>query len=176
MQTHTGAFIDKTGKHRKDAEMLLHRLGEEMRVVNKLAADALAGDISEGLHRFRKFRNKVSELQALITLIDDRLNRMRDDATADLRIEIDKADARLMVLVVDTSIWFFETFQDMDIKPLGTREACELELRSLREIKGRMEEADFMLGDRGTELKGQLEHVLEVLQGIIKESPGLREF
>lgn len=169
-------FIDHTAQHRQEAVALLKRLNEEMRVVNKLAADALTGDISEGLHRFRKFRNKVSELQALITVIEDRLDKMRNEATTDLRIELEKHDARLMVQVVDTSIWFFETFQEMDIKPLGTREACEMELRSLREIKMRMDEADFMVGERGQDLKGQLDHVFDVLKHIIDDAPGLVEF
>jgi len=169
-------FIDNTHQHRKEAEALLQRLGDEMRVCNKMAADALTGDIAEGLHRFRKFRNKVSELQALIAVIEDRCDKMRNDATVDLRLEVEKTDARLMVLVVDTSIWFFETFQDMDVKPLGTREACEFELRSLREIKERMEEADFMIGERGQDLKGQLDHVLVLLKQIIDRAPGLMEF
>lgn len=168
-------FAPPNPNARREVEAMLKQLDRELQDSMRLAFEAQRGGIIDGLARYRKYRDRVQSFQALVALLEDRLTSLSDDITPEMRIQVDRSDAQMMLLMVESSGRFFDALLRSSDIPFGTREAAVTEKRTLTSLSERLDQADYA-GERAMALRAELDRVLGVVQQIIERSPSLPEF
>lgn len=171
------------GMERREVDAMLFQLDRDLRQAFRTAAEAQRVGVSDSLARYRKFREEADEFQALVAVLRDRLQRLAEDISPETRRQVDQADAQMVVLMIKTSGYFFDSFAKSKEIPMGTHEICAAALRSMEELGERLSGLDYVgenatayTGERVDTLQSEVVRIIEVLRAIMGKAFSLPSF
>lgn len=172
-----------SGTERREIDALLFQLDRDLRQAFRTAAEAQRVGVSDSLARYRKFREEADEFQALVAVLRDRLHRLAEEITPEMRRQVDQADAQMVVLMIKTSGYFFDSFAKSKEIPMGTHEICSAALRSIEELGERLGGLDYVganatayTGERVDALQSEVVRIVAVLRAILDKAFSLPSF
>jgi hypothetical protein len=161
---------------RREIAIMLAALEKQAREAASLADKAHSHASRDSYAGYFQFRAKVDEFQALIALVEERLNRMQDEHTVKLRAQFRQLDTVMLVMLVRTSTRFYGMLNENVTLPLGARELFLPELRTLTEIRDRLmeepEQAERMIPG----VAEALIQALATVEALIERAPSLPDF
>lgn len=160
---------------REEIEELLSALERQAREAVALAEKAQR-EVDE--HRFASygvFRSKVEEVRALVALTEERLSGYTGGKLDDLRVEFERLDLLLTIMLVKATHNYFATMKEDQVLPLGAREMFEPELRSIEETRAKLSQPRFA-GQVPESIMGELDATAGMIHRIILRAPGLPDF
>lgn len=168
---------------RREVDALLFQLDRDLRQAFRTAAEAQRVGVGDSLARYRKFREQADEFQALVAVLRDRLRRLAEEITPEMRRQVDQADAQMIVLMIKTNGYFFDSFAKSTEIPMGTHETCAAALRSMEELGERLggldgagESATAYTGERVDTLQSEVGRIIAVLRAILGKAFSLPSF
>lgn len=165
----------KRAYKRDDVERLLKALDDQIRAASRLAGEAQREASRHSFEPYRTFREKVSESQTLMILIENRLGNLEDGASSNLAEAYERLEGTMMALLIRASLRFFFLLSANPILPLGAREIFMEELQTLHGAAKRLREPRFE-GKLSTDIQNDLETASEILEEIIDKAPSLLKF
>ncbi|HYH39578.1 MAG TPA: hypothetical protein VD860_15240 [Azospirillum sp.] len=160
---------------RQEVEGLLLALERQAREAVGLAERAQRDMGDDRFASYGDFRHKVEEVRALVALTEDRLRGYVGEKLDDLRVEFERLDLLLTIMLVKATRNYFATMKDDQVLPIGARELFEPELRQIQETRAKLAQPRFE-GQVPDTVLADLEETSGVIGRIIARTPSLPDF
>ncbi len=170
-------MVGAAQRQREVARMLM-RLDDMLKKCADLAAAARERVSVGGMGRYRKFSRKVRDFFSLAAVTQERLDAApseMEELIGPMTTALERLHARMVILFVEESAGFFNTFARVKALPIGTHETVGVELRALMEIRKFLDDPLYE-GERGQSLRKQTDRVAMLMRTVLDRCPPLPDF
>ncbi|WP_035669429.1 hypothetical protein, partial [Azospirillum brasilense] len=170
-------MVSAAQRQREVARMLM-RLDDMLKTCADLAAAARERVSVGGMGRYRKFSRKVRDFFSLAAVTQERLDAApseMEELIGPMTTALERLHARMVILFVEESLGFFNTFARVKALPIGTHETVGVEFRALMEIRKFLDDPLYD-GERGQGLRKQTDRVAVLMRAVMDRCPPLPDF
>lgn len=170
-------MVSAAQRQREVARMLM-RLDDMLKKCADLAAAARERVSVGGMGRYRKFSRKVRDFFSLAAVTQERLDAApseMEELIGPMTTALERLHARMVILFVEESLGFFNTFARVKALPIGTHETVGVEFRALMEIRKFLDDPLYE-GERGQGLRKQTDRVAVLMRAVMDRCPPLPDF
>jgi len=122
---------------------LLVALESELLTVETIAMTVSRGLKSQRFAGYRRFRQKIDDLRALIVLIEERLPALVNRHGEPLKRQFEFLDLLLLTMIVHHYKEFSDILSDSDAMPLGAHEIFSPDLHVLDDARERLSQPGY---------------------------------